>query len=54
MSSCDLCNKDVDERSLQVRELGSVTIFLCLSCDGSYTDEDLKDKVDSGEIEITS
>jgi len=44
--SCDLCGKHVDISSLQTRELSTdKTLFLCIACDGYYTDEDLLDKI---------
>jgi len=50
MASCDICCKEVDERSLQVREIAGKTLYLCISCDGGYTDEELEEKIEMGEI----
>ena len=41
MAKCRLCNKHVDERNIQ-EQCG---VFLCLSCDGLYTDEELMEKI---------
>jgi len=42
MIPCDKCGKLVDERSLQIRELGQGrSLFLCLACNGYYADEEL-------------
>jgi len=37
MSNCDLCNQEVDERQLT----DQCDHYLCLSCDGKYSDEEL-------------
>ena len=38
--TCQLCGRQEDERAMQ-EQCG---ISLCLSCDGLYTDEELKEK----------
>ena len=43
--TCQLCNKLEDERAIQ-EQCG---YFLCLSCDGKYTDEELCEEME-GEL----
>ena len=38
--TCQVCGRQEDERAMQ-EQCG---IPLCLSCDGKYTDEELKEK----------
>lgn len=45
MSNCDNCNKEVDERSLQV--VGKY--FVCLACSRGYSEEELLEKLESEE-----
>jgi len=42
MSNCDLCNQEVDERQLT----DQCDHYLCLSCDGKYSDEELNEMFD--------
>tara|TARA_R110000851_G_scaffold14605_1_gene49286 strand:+ start:701 stop:844 length:144 start_codon:yes stop_codon:yes gene_type:complete len=41
MSNCDLCDKQVDERSMQEQQ----GYWLCLACSGSYSDAELAEKM---------
>ena len=41
MTNCDRCRKVFDDRSAQERKLYGVTLYLCLTCDNGYTDDEL-------------
>jgi len=41
MSNCDLCGKQVDERSMQEQQ----GYWLCLTCNGSHSDAELVEKM---------
>lgn len=47
MSTCDCCDKDVEERSMVPIEIKKETYFVCQSCYGYYSEEELSEKIEN-------
>jgi len=41
MEYCDICNKKVHEKNLITRETENITVMICTSCNGAYSDEEI-------------
>lgn len=44
-AKCDLCHESEYERNLVWTEIGNDSVFICQSCDGQYSEDEIKNKI---------